>query len=216
MGALSRIAGGITPGVVWLESPWALENGVQRAALADIIGADADDEPEDLRTQAWAAVAAELAAPDEEATPEPEPAPSVLEPLAEAGFLSVDSLDDDSTTLGDLAGTDPRVLVVTGSRADAGPVAMVPIVADAAVGAELVTVVADIHIVAPEASGRGEELLASLSTEVVDVAGVVDNADRVEGQVASVLALSAGANGPVGHLGYGDGAVGILPAWTPT
>jgi hypothetical protein len=216
MGALARIAGGITPGVVWLESPWALENGVQRAALADVIGADADDDPDDLRTQAWDAVAAELAAPVEEATPETEPAPSVLQPLAEAGFLSVDSLDDDSTTLDDLAGTEPRVLVVTGARAEAGPVAMVPIVADAAVGAELVTVVADIHIVAPEASGRGEELLASLSTEVVDVAAVVDNADRVEGQVASVLALSAGANGPVGHLGYGDGAVGILPAWTPT
>jgi hypothetical protein len=93
---------------------------------------------------------------------------------------------------------------------------MIPIVAEAAVGADLVTVVADLHIVAPEASGRGEELLASLSTDVVDVAGVVDNADRVEGQVASILALSAGANGPVGHLGYGDGAVGILPAWTPT
>jgi hypothetical protein len=93
---------------------------------------------------------------------------------------------------------------------------MVPFVAEAAVGAELVTVLADVHIVAPEAPGRGEELLASLSTDVLDVAAVVDNADRTEGQVASVLALSAGADGPVGHLGYGDGAVGILPAWTPT
>ena len=68
---------------------------------------------------------------------------------------------------------------------------------------------------APEAPGRGEELLASLSPELVEVVAVVDNADRTEGQVASVLALAAGANEPVGHLGYGDGADGVLPAWTP-
>jgi hypothetical protein len=139
----------------------------------------------------------------------------VLEPLVDAGFLSVDSLDDDSTGLADLAGLDPRVLVVTGARGESAPVAMVPVIADAAVGAELVTVLADMHVVAPEASGRGEDLLAALSTDVLEVAAVVDNADRTEGQVASVLALAAGANGPVGHLGYGDGAVGILPAWTP-
>jgi hypothetical protein len=139
----------------------------------------------------------------------------VLEPLAEAGFLSVDALDDDDTALADLAGSDPRVLVVTGARGEDGPAAMVPVIADAAVGAELVTVLADMHVDAPEASGRGEDLLAALSTDVLEVAAVVDNADRTEGQVASVLALAAAADGPVGHLGYGDGAVGILPAWTP-
>ena len=71
-------------------------------------------------------------------------------------------------------------------------------------------------MIAPEAPGRGEELIASLSPEVLEVAAIVDNADRTEGQVGSVLALSAAADGPVGHLGYGDGAVGVLPPWTPT
>ena len=130
--------------------------------------------------------------------------------------IIVQRLDDDSTQLSDLAGTEPRVLLVTGARAEAAPASLVPIIAEAAVGAELVTVVADIHVVAPEAPGRGEELLASLSPEVLDVAAVVDNADVTEGQVGSVLAVAAGADGPVGHLGYGDGAVGVLPAWTPT
>jgi hypothetical protein len=215
MGTLSRVAGAVSPGVVWVEPSWELDDDDERADLAAIIGADPDDDVEDLRADAWTAVVAELAAPPEEATPAAVPPTPVLEPLVDAGFLSVDSLDDDSTTLTDLAGSQPRVLVVTGARAEAAPVAMVPVVADAAVGAELVTVVADIHVVAPEASGRGEELLASLSLDVLEVAAVVDNADVTEGQVGSVLALAAGADGPVGHLGYGDGAVGVLPAWTP-
>ena len=46
---------------------------------------------------------------------------------------------------------------------------------------------------------------------------VVDNADRTEGQVGAVLALAASTpDEPVGHIGYGEGAVGVLPPWTPT
>ena len=37
---LTRLAGGITPGVVWLESPWELESDDDRAELASIIDAD--------------------------------------------------------------------------------------------------------------------------------------------------------------------------------
>ena len=135
--ALTRTAGALTPGVVWLEPSWNLENDDDRAALADIIGADAEDAPEDLTAAAWTAVAAELSLPGEEATPNATPPPSVLEPLVDAGFLSVDALDDDSTALADLAGTQPRVLVVTGTRAEAGPAAVAPTIADATVGAEL-------------------------------------------------------------------------------
>jgi Copper transport outer membrane protein, MctB len=216
LGTLARVAGGTTPGIVWLETSWDLEDDEDRAAMASILGADADDPREDLRADAWAGIVAELAAPPEEATPPAEPPAAVLEPLVEAGFLSVDSLDDDTIGLGDLAGTQPRVLLVTGTRAEPAPASLVPVIASAAVGAELVTVVADVHVVAPEAPGRGEEVLALLPPDVLEVVAVVDNADVTEGQVASVLALSAGADGPVGHLGYGDGAVGVLPAWTPT
>jgi hypothetical protein len=215
MVALTRIAGGRTPGVVWLETPWELESDDDRAALAAIVDGDPEADVEDLWADAWTAVADELATASTGGIVTAPPSTAVIDGLTEAGFLSVDALGDDSTTLADLAGTRPRVLVVTGARAEAGPASIVPAIAATAADRELITVVADVHVTAPEAPGRGEELLASLSPELVEVVAVVDNADRTEGQVASVLALAAGANGPVGHLGYGDGADGVLPAWTP-
>jgi hypothetical protein len=44
---------------------------------------------------------------------------------------------------------------------------------------------------------------------------IVDDLDRSEGRVAVVLAVHDAAAGTVGlHYGYGDGADGVLPAWT--
>jgi len=212
---LTRLAGGITPGVVWLESPWELESDDDRAALVSILDADAGDDPEDLRAAAWAAVVEELSVTPQGAGDPSGDSPAVLAPLIEAGFLSVDPLGESTTTLTDLTGAGPRVLVITGARADAGPDAAVPAVAAATANGELVTVVADVHVSAPEAPGRGEELLESLAG-LEDMVSVVDNADQIEGQVGAVLALAAAVDGPVGHLGYGDGADGVLPPWTPT
>jgi hypothetical protein len=208
---LSRTAGARTPGVVWLEAPWQLESEEERAALASILDADAGDEADELLEDAWAAISGELAG----AGGDPGAAPPVLDSLVDAGFLSVDALDDASTTLADLAGAGPRVVVMTGARAEPGPATLAPVVAAAAVDNDLVTVLADVHVEAPEAPPRGEALLASLSDAVLEVAAVVDNADRTEGQVAAVLAVDAGAEAPVGHLGYGEGAAGVVPAWTP-
>lgn len=215
MVALTRLAGGRTPGVVWLESPWELESGDDRATLAAIVDGDPEADVEDLRADAWTAIADELTTASTDGTSTAPTSTEVVDALIEAGFLSVDALGDDSTTLADLAGAQPRVLVVTGARAEPGPASLVRSIAEASVDRELITVVADVHVTAPEAPGRGEELLSSLSPELLEVVAIVDNADRTEGQVASVLALAAGANGPVGHLGYGDGADGVLPAWTP-
>ena len=92
--------------------------------------------------------------PQEASAPITEPR-AVLAPLIEAGFLSFDSLGESSATLADLAGAGPRVLVVTGARAEAGPDAAVPALAAATVNAGLVTVLADVHVTAPEAPGTG-------------------------------------------------------------
>lgn len=226
MVVLIREAGGATPGVVWLERAWALEGDDQRAAVAEILDRDPDDNPEALRSDAWAAVADELAAPpagesdtptgaDDPTTTGDEPRPETLAALAEVGLLSIDAVGDDSTGLGDLAGTGPRILLVTGARAEPEPAGAVPLIASSVVDADLLTVLADIHIDAPEAPPRGEELTASMSDALIESVTVVDHADRIEGQVAAVLALSAEPGAVAGHLGYGDGAVGVLPEWTP-
>lgn len=208
---LARQAGATVPGVVWLEAKWGLEGEDDRAALAEIVDAQADDAAEDLWSSAWEAVVDELTA--EEIAPDPPR--QMLAPLEAGGFLSVDSLDDASSNLVDLAGASPRVLVLTGSRAQEELVPMVPFVVDASVQGGLPTVVADVYVDAPEAPGRGEVLVAALAQELRDAIVLVDDADRSEGQVAAVLALDAVADGLFGHYGYGDGADGVLPRWTP-
>lgn len=214
---LARQAGATVPGVVWLEANWGLDGEDDRTALAEIVDAQADDAAEALWSSAWEAVVDELTAAEDTTTAPPETAREVLAALEAGGFFSVDSLDDASSSLVDLAGASPRVLVLTGSRAQEELVPMVPFVVDASVQGGLPTVVADVHVEAPEAPGRGEALLEALAQELRDAIVLVDDADRPEGQVGAVLALDAVADARplTGHYGYGHGADGVLPRWTP-
>jgi outer membrane murein-binding lipoprotein Lpp len=222
---LARGAGALVPGVVWLESRWSLAADDDRAALAEIVGGRADDAAEELWGSAWEAVVLELTTEPvtdpgiigSTTTVAPDVPTDVLAALEAAAFLSVDSLDDASSNLADLAGANPGVVVLTGARAQEELVPMVPFVVAAPVQGGLPTVVADVHVDAPEAVGRGEALVDALAPELRDAIIIVDDADLPEGRVTTVLALdSASAQLNVGsHFGYGDGADLVLPAWTP-
>jgi len=217
---LARRAGGKVPGVVWLEPRWASDSDDDAKALADIVGASGSESREALWAMAWDAVADELApaqAPDGGSLPTTSAEPSTLSQLEEAGFVSLDSLDDTSVSLSDLLGAGPRVLLMTGARAEEGIAAVVPVAADSSVSAGLATVVADVYVVADEAPGRAKALVESLDEDLRDVIVIVDDADLEPGRVAAVLALDLAADdGEVGrHYGYGDGADAVLPAWTP-
>jgi hypothetical protein len=225
--ALARRAGATAPGVVWLESGWSLEDDDARADLAEIVGRGARDRVEDLWADAWEAVAGELAAAEEvdplddttegaAATTQPDPAADVLAALVDSGFLTVDPLGDGDTPLTDLAGTGPRVLVVTGARAAPEVAPLVTVIVEAATGDELPTVVSDVYVDAPEAPGRAEALRQSLSDDLRERIVLVDAADRIEGQVASILALGVVVDSQLlgTHFGYGDGAASVLPSWT--
>lgn len=228
-----RKAGAQLPGVVWLEAKWSLGSDDDRAALADLVGARPAASAEALWSGAWEAIVTELTtvAPEavdtpagDEADPSattttttpPEVPTSVLLALEAGGFITVDTLDDASATLSDLAGASPRVLVVTGSRAEAELVPMLTTLVEAPAQGGLATVVADVHVEAPEAPGRGDALAAALSQELRDLIVLVDDADRPEGRVGAVLALAALADGQIAglHYGYGDGADGVLPPWS--
>jgi len=220
--ALARRAGGSVPGVVWIEPRWAAEAEGDLEALREIVGGLASDEREELWADAWQAVVEELAAPDGSETSEgdtsggpDDPAPQVLTELEAAAFLTVDSLDDADVTLTDLAGAAPRMLVVTGARAQEEVAPVLPLVIEASVGGGLVTVVADVYVVADEAPGRGTAVTEALEDPVRDAIVIVDDADLEEGGVAAVLGLDSAADGEVGvHYGYGEGADGVLPGWT--
>jgi len=220
---LARGAGGRVPGIVWLEPRWALEGEDDLEALAAIVGGSTDDDREALWSMAWDAVTDELAV--EPASPDPgggEPQgsgadTSTLAELEEAGFVSVDALDDSTVSVSDLLGAGPRMLVVTGARADEEIAPLVPVVAGASVDADLPTVVADVYVVAPEAPGRATSLLETLDESLREAIVLVDDADLEPGRVAAVLALDVVVeDGEVGrHYGYGEGADAVLPAWTP-
>jgi hypothetical protein len=219
---LARRAGASVPGVVWIEPRWALEGEGDLEALDAVVGrASASDTVEELQARAWDAVAGELAGatdPTGVATGDeqgPTGGGGVLVGLEEGGFVSVDALGDDAVDLVDLIGADPRLLVVTGSRAEAPLAEMVPAVLAAGAGAELVSVVADVHVSAEDAPGRGEALTSALPEDVQERVVIVDDADREEGRLAAVLSLQSAATGEAGlHYGYGDDADAVLPAWT--
>ena len=221
--ALARRAGAVVPGVAWIEPGWSLEDDDARIALAEIVDGDPDDDPEDLWAAAWEAAADELAAaevdPLDEATGAPtvaEPTSTVLAALVEGGFLSVDAFGDPTATLTDLAGEGPRVLVLTGPRAQQEVAPVVPVLVDATVGGDLPTVVADVHVDAPEAPGRGEALREVLPEELRERLVLVDHADLLEGQVGAVLALAAVDDAQLlgTQYGYGSGAASVLPSWS--
>jgi hypothetical protein len=216
---LVRRAGATTPGVVWLETRWAAASEEDLDALASIAPASSSSEPAELWADAWREVFEELAIADAEGTNEGvTPAgddPGVLAELEAAGFLSVDTLDDASVSVSDLAGIGPRVLFATGTRAQDELAPMVPVAVSASVEAGLGTVVADVHDDAPEGPERGATLLDALGPDVPDLINIVDDADREEGRVAAVLALYEIGGGEVGlHYGYGEGADAVLPSWT--
>ena len=225
---LARRAGGIVPGIAWLEPRWTLEDDNDHVALADLVGGRVSDAPEQLWEDAWIAVAAEVAEPPASegirrqdvpvATTAPTPlqAPDapVLLGLASAGFLNVDSLDDDSVPLVALADSGARVLLVTGSNAAAGLAPMVPVVVQATLEAGLV--VADVYASdGADGPARGERLIDSLDESTRGALAIVDAVDLVEGRVAAVVVLAGAPGALVGHFGYGPGADGVMPAWSP-
>lgn len=212
---LARRAGAIVPGVLWLESRWGLAGEDDLDALGAALGSPLAGDRSDVWAVAWEAVVEELTPSDPtDVGPGVPPSGAALGALEEAGFISVDSLDDDTVGLADMAGAAPALVVVTGTRADEAVAPMVVSAVGAAVDGGLLAVVADVHVDAPEGPGRGAVLRESLEP-IREQIVIVDALDRSEGRVAAVLAVHDAAAGTVGlHYGYGDGADGVLPAWT--
>ncbi|MET0902038.1 MAG: copper transporter [Acidimicrobiales bacterium] len=212
---LARQAGGIVPGIVWLEQRWAADGDEDLEDLALIVGGSATDARDVLWASAWEDITDELVAGAGAQDPDGGDA-SILAQLEEAGFLTVDPLDDETVGLDDLIGAAPRVAIVTGARAEEEVAPVVPVAVTASVDAGLVTVVGDVYVAAPEAPGRGATLTESFDDAVREATVIVDDVDLEAGRVAVVLGMDAAAEGETGrHYGYGDGADAVLPAWTP-
>lgn len=210
---LARRAGADLPGVVWLEPTWSLENPDRRRELATLLGVPAATETQALWSTAWTSVSRQLASPTAVAPAQPQA--DLLAALAEGGFLTVDSLDEPSKSLSGLLGANPRVMVISGSRAHEDLVQIVPVVVGSLSSARLPVVLGDIYVEQPDGPARGVTLRDAIPAEVRESIAVVDHLDQLEGRVSAVLALSALVDGPAGHFGYGARADAVLPSWTP-
>jgi hypothetical protein len=219
---LARHAGGVVPGVVWIEPKWSLEGDGDRDVLADLVGAPASASEETVVREVWDALAEELVLIEGEAAGETttttEPAAGstdVLDGLIEDGFLSLDAVGDDAVRVGELAGTGARALVITGTEANDATAPVVPVAVDAVLAADLDAVVADVFVSTPDGPERAEAVTEAIPEDVRDALALVDDAELPQGQLAAVLALDAIADDVVGHFGYGSGADGVLPPWSP-
>ena len=206
-GAVGRLldaltdSGAETPGVLWLEESWALDQPEDRIRLAELVDTPITQAAA-LRERVWAQLALALSAPEISAT-------GLVSRLEEAGFVSYVAntevnLDRLARPLG--------VILVTGwatERAGPGPVA--EFAAPMAAGG-LTAMVAEVFSAANEGPARGA-ILASVrdSNMLSGLVATVDHLDLDPGEVAAVLALTDALDGTIGHYGYGEGANAPLP-----
>lgn len=135
--------------------------------------------------------------------------PAVLQPLVDAGLLSLDHVRGAD---GSFPGAGARAVVVTGSGSTLSSVAALT---EALVAAGVPTVAAEVYAPSDGDPDRGATLAGVLGDDALaDRVTTVDDLELVEGRVSAVIGLQALADGAVGHYGYGSGATRSLPEWT--
>lgn len=205
--ALLREAGATVPGILWLESAWNLtDDGANADALRTALGSTTRNDRV-LREEGVAALARRLS---QGAAVEGEP--DVLDALAKAGFVTLES-DGDVTAAG-FPGSGSRALLLGGPESDIAARTTLAEMARALVDGGTLTTVGEID---PEdASNRGLWLAPIRDDdELRAVVATVDDVDLVEGRVATALAIAELIRGVAGSYGIGAGADGAVPASAP-
>ncbi len=203
--ALARRAGAGAPGIVWIEDSWVLDEAEERAALATAVGA-ASTRRTALRDRAWRDLVERLAQG-------PDVAADLLRTLSDAGFISFESVGDD-TALTTLGGPGTEVLVVVGTEGVVDARLSLLPAARAAAAAGLPLAGAELFVDGENSPGRGA-LVSVVRTESTLAAAVatVDDLDRPSGPAVALLALADLLRGVVGHYGVGEGAIAPAPQW---
>jgi len=205
---LARRGGADAPGVLWLESRWALEGRDDVTALATALGLTTTGKRAPLRADALDALATRLA------TGGTVGGIDAVKALADAGFVTIEGTGDDAPAPADLGGSGTRTTLVTGAGASVPGRLLVAPFARVAVDAEIPLVAAEVFPDGTEGASRGDSLASIRDDETLDAqVSTVDDLEDVEGAVAAVLALADLGRGVVGHYGIGDDADSQLPEW---
>lgn len=212
---LARRAGAEVPGVVWLEPAWALESPEEVERLAGVLGVPVPNRRAPLRTEALDALVARLA------DGPPTSGTDILQAFADAGFVAFDGPDDEEADdeepvdLRAIGGAGTSAVLITGPDASVPARLVVAPIARMAVDADLRLVVSETFPSNPgDGVSRGDSLSELRDDETLDASvSTVDDAERPEGAVATILALADLERGVVGHYGIGGSADRQLPEW---
>lgn len=139
----------------------------------------------------------------------------VIQDLADAGFLAVDTAPGGADTPTFPAGT--RLVVVGGSAALPDDVVLTPLVEQLALGAR-----APVPVVVTSAMEGDDDDVADVvvvireDEQLRDLVATVDDLTHFQGWAATVLVLAEVGEGSVGHYGLGEGATRLLPPLRPS
>jgi hypothetical protein len=202
---LLRDAGGVVPGVLWLENGWNLQDTKSADALRTALGSTTQKNGA-LRAEGIQALAQRLAGggavPGE---------PDVIDSLAKAGLVTLEGVGDGDVSASSFPIAGSRALLLGGPASTITARNTTPSLASALVGASTRTAVGEID--GDDVTDRGrwlapirddDQLRATVST--------IDDVDQIEGRVATTLALAALGRGVVGSYGSGSGADSSVPS----
>jgi Copper transport outer membrane protein, MctB len=205
-GALLGQAGGSVVGILWLEDPWNLGgDGKSADALRDALGSTTHNDKA-LRAEAISALSKRLAqgaaSPGES---------DVLDSLAKAGFVTLESAGDGDVSAPSFPGSGTRALVLGGPGSSVTAKNTTVELTRALVAANTLTAVGEIDT-DDSIANRGL-WLAPIRTDdqLKTTVSTIDDVDVVQGRVASALAISDLARGIVGAYGTGAGASATVP-----
>jgi len=204
---LARRAGADAPGIIWLESKWALANQGEPAALAKALGVGASKRAT-LRQSGWRALVARVSQGTTQGA-------DLLRVLSDAGFVAYEGIGNGtSRALSTLGGPATRVLLAVGSQGALSANQLLVPFGRAAVAVRVPLAAVEYYVPVDSGPSRGSLIaLVRSDSSLTKQISTIDDLDHPSGAVASVLALSDLGRGIVGHYGYGDGASGPGPAW---
>jgi hypothetical protein len=205
---LARQGSATVPGVVWLEEKWGLGNDDDTAELAAIVGTQSTTKPA-VREAAAKALAARLSS-----GPVSGGRTDLLTELADASFLSMESVDDEPFDQTTLDGRGALQLLVGGTNAALPPAQGTVPLARALQALGVRVVVADDWRRNEGGPDRGADLADILGDEQLrNAVSTVDNLDQPDGPLTAVLVLGDRGQNVVGHYGSGTGADRAMPEW---
>lgn len=194
---LIQTAGGVTPGILWLEDAWAMKNG-DADRLARTLGLPARADHNALRDDVWKAITARLAA-GQSSLPDP------LSALLDQKFLRYEGVGDQSgLNLLAFPGGGARVVLIGGTDADVEPGPLVASAAKAITTAGLPVDAGEVYVPKQGGLDRGAILAPVRAAQAAaGLLSTVDDLDLAEGRVTTVLALAGLGRQPpvVGEYG---------------